>query len=260
MTSRPTVGAVVVAGLLAGSTLTAQRGPVTPASKLPPEILSLACAPTALFAPPDNTLRITGGQDSFYKDQYMPGDLLTISAGAKHGIQVGQEFYTKRVLILRKERVTNETPATLMTTGWIRVYAVDDEMSLATVTHACDGINVGDILEPFVLPTMPSPPAIRYKAQRDNYGHVLTGNDRRTSFGKGDYLLIDRGSDHGVSPGSLFVLYRNKEVEGNFLYDLGEAMAVSVSPDKSTLLVTVSRDAIETGDLVAIRKPVSSSK
>ena len=94
----------------------------------------------------------------------------------------------------------------------------------------------------------------------DNYGHVLTGNDRRTSFGKGDYLLIDRGSDHGVSQGSLFALYRNKEVEGNFLYDLGEAMAVSVSPDKSTLLVTVSRDAIQTGDLVAIRKPGSTSK
>jgi hypothetical protein len=250
---------VVIAGLLTGTTLTAQRGPVTPASKLPPEILSLACAPTALFAQPDASLRVTGGQDSFSKDQYMPGDLLTISAGTKHGIQVGQEFYTRRVLIMRKERVTRDTPATLMTSGWIRIYAVDDEMSLATITHACDGINVGDILEPFSLPTMPTAPTIRYKAQRDNYGHVLTGNDRRTSFGKGDYLLIDRGSDHGVEPGSLFVLYRNKEVDGNFLYDLGEAMAVSVSPEQSTLLVTVSRDAIQTGDLVAIRKPVKTT-
>ena len=37
------------------------------------------------------------------------------------------------------------------------------------------------------------------------------------------------------------------------LYDLGEAVAVDVTPDTSTLLVTVSRDAITEGDLVAIR-------
>lgn len=246
-----------MAGLLAGgSTLTAQRAPAAVASTLPPEILSLACAPTAVFATPDTSLRVSGGQDSFYRHSYMPGDYITINAGKRNGIQVGQEFYTRRLLILRKERVTRDTPATQATTGWIKVYAVDEVMSLATITHACDGINVGDHLEPFALPTVPTVSADKPKPQRDNYGHVLTGNDRRTTFGEGDYLLIDRGSDHGVAPGSQFVLYRNKEVPGNFLYDLGEAVAVSVSPEKSTLLVTLSRDAIASGDLVAIRKPV----
>ena len=158
------------------------------------------------------------------------------------------------MLILRKERVTSETPATLMTSGWIRVYAVDDEMSLATVTHACDGINVGDILEPFSLPTMPTAPSIRYKAQRDNYGHVLTGADGRRSFGRGDFFLVDRGSDHGVTPGAQFVVYRDKLLPENFLFELGEAVAVEVRPETSTLRVTLSRDAFITGDYVALRK------
>ena len=51
--------------------------------------------------------------------------------------------------------VTRDTPATIRTTGWIKVYAVDDEWSLVTVTHACDTIEVDDYLEPFKLPVVP---------------------------------------------------------------------------------------------------------
>jgi hypothetical protein len=101
---------------------------------------------------------------------------------------------------------------------------------------------------------MPQVASNKPKPERDNYGHVLTGDSRRRVFGKGDFFLLDRGSDHGVTPGAQFVLYRNKLQAENFLYDLGEAVAVEVTPETSTLQVTVSRDAIQAGDLVAIRK------
>jgi hypothetical protein len=134
------------------------------------------------------------------------------------------------------------------------VWAVDDTLSLATITHACDTIEIGDHLEPFVLPTMPAVSADRPKPQRDNYGKVLVGSDRKTLFGKGEFFIVDRGSDHGVAPGSQFVIYRNKEQAENFLYILGEAVAVTVGPETSTLQITMFRDSIEAGDLVAIRK------
>ena len=70
----------------------------------------------------------------------------------------------------------------------------------------------------------------------------------------GDFFLLDRGSDHGITKGAQFVLYRNKNQAQNFLYDLGEAIAVEVTPQSSTLQITVSRDAIQSGDLVALRK------
>jgi hypothetical protein len=127
-------------------------------------------------------------------------------------------------------------------------------MSLATVTHACDTVQVDDYLEPFVLPVVPTPSADRPKPQRENYGHVLMGQDRRRSFGKGDFFMVDRGSDHGVTPGAQFVLYRDKRLAENFLFELGEAVAVDVTPDSSTLQVTVSLDAITEGDYVAIRR------
>jgi hypothetical protein len=158
-------------------------------------------------------------------------------------------------MVSRREAVTRETPGTVVTSGWIKVYAVDDTMSLATITHACDSVEIGDHLEPFELPAMPAVSADKPKPERDNYGHVMTGTDRRRVFAKGDFFAIDRGSDHGVTPGAQFVLYRNKKQPQNFLYDLGEAVAVDVTRDTSTLLVTVSRDAIQAGDLAAIRKP-----
>src|SRR6185503_8020419 len=111
-----------------------------------------------------------------------------------------------------------------------------------------------DYLEPFVLPQVPAVADEVLTAQRDNYGHVLVGNDRRRTFGQGDFFIVDRGSDHGVTVGARFVIYRDKETAGNFLFILGEAVAMDVTPESSTLLVLVSRDSIEAGDYVALRK------
>jgi hypothetical protein len=255
MTSRSTVGALLAAALLAGaSDSTAQRAPAAEASKLAPEVLAMACAPKAAFDEPGTPLRITGGQDSFVRRVHSPGDLITINAGSENGMQVGQEFYTRRILSSRREPITRTTPATIHTSGWIRVWAVDDKWSLATITHACDTIEVDDHLEAFVLPAMPQVASTTAKPQRDNYGHVLTGTDRRRMFRSGDFFLLDRGSDHGIAPGAQFVLYRNKQQARNFLYELGEAVAVEVTSETSTLQVTLSRDAILAGDLVALRK------
>ena len=224
-------------------------------SHLPANVLALACAPNMAFEPPPTPLRITGGQDSFVRRTYSPGDLLTINAGTDNGIEVGQEYYVRRVQAAERRPVTRANPATIRTTGWIRVYAVDKQMSLATVVHACDTIDVDDFLEPFVLPRGPAAAdTAGVKPQRENYGRIVLGTDRRRSFGKGDFFIVDRGSDHGVSVGARFVVYHDKQLAQNFLYDLGEAIAVDVRPETSTLQVLVSRDAFRAGDYVAIRK------
>jgi hypothetical protein len=240
--------------LAAALPVTAQRGPAPKPTNLSPEVLALACAPSLVYDPPSTPLRITGGQDSFVRRIFQPGDLITINAGTDNGIEVGQEFYVRRVQTAHGERIARETPGVLRTAGWIRIHAVDDRMSLATITHACDSVETNDYLEPFVLPEVPTPAAERPKPQRENYGRILIGTDRRKSFGRGDFIIVDRGSDHGVTPGAHFVIYRDRKVAENFLYDLGEAMAVDVKPDTSTLFVTVSRDQLTAGDYVALRK------
>jgi hypothetical protein len=238
------------------STLAAQKGPAPAASThLPADVLALACAPTLVYEAPPMPLRITGGQDSFIRYAFHPGDLITINAGTDHGLEVGQEFFARRVVPTTAiSPVNRENPATIRTSGWIRVYAVDRQMSLATISHVCDTIDVGDYLQPFVVPQVPTIAADKPAAQRDNYGRVMVGSDRRRAFGKDEFFIVNRGAEHGVTVGAHFVVYRDRQRSGNFLYELGEAVAVDVRADSSTLLATVTRDAFLAGDLVALRK------
>jgi hypothetical protein len=115
-------------------------------------------------------------------------------------------------------------------------------------------VQVDDYLEPFVLPEAPTAAAKDAPAERGNYGRVLLGTDRRASFATGDFMIVDRGAEHGVTRGAQFVVYRDKHADANFLFELGEAVAVDVKPATSTLWVTLSRDAIGAGDYVALRR------
>jgi hypothetical protein len=245
--------AVLTALLASTAPVAAQRGPAATQTGLPADILALACAPTSTQQRPDTPLRVTGGQDSVTRRNYAPGDLVTINAGTTNGITVGQEFFVRRLQSSRFSK-TNVPTFMVQTAGWLRVYAVDDAMSLATVTHACDSIEVGDYLEPFKLPDAVVPNPDKPKPERDHYARVKLGTDLRSSFGRGDFFTIDRGTNEGLKPGAQFVIYRDKSERQNFLFELGEAVAVSVGPQTATLQVTLSRDAFKEGDLVAERK------
>jgi hypothetical protein len=210
-----------------------------------------------VFDTPDQSLRLTGGQDSFRRRSWAPGDLVTINAGRANGIEPGQQFFVRRLQIEDAQRPTRATPALMSTAGWIKVYAVDDELSLATVVHACDTMDVDDFLEPFTMPVVPTMSTENVKPQRDNYASILVGVDSRQAFGKGDYFVINRGTDHGVAPGDRFVIYRDIKRDENFLYSLGEAVAMEVTAETATLKATVSRDAFMVGDYAAIRKALT---
>ena len=245
----------LVPGVLAAAIpVFAQRAPTPEPVGLPPEVLALACAPNLTFEAPPTPLRISGSQGAFVRQNFGPGDLITINAGTDNGIEVGQVYYTRRVVPREKRRVGRDNPAVIQTSGWIRIYAVDNTMSLATISYPCDAIHVNDFLEPFVPPTVPTISEDRPVAQRGNYGRVMVGNDNRQSFGRGDYFVVDRGSDHGVIRGAQFVVYRDHLTPGNFLFELGEAVAVDVRPESSTLQATLTRDAFLIGDYVALRK------
>jgi hypothetical protein len=257
-----TAGSVISTAFLVGAALfvpaadaRAQRAPSTVPTRLSTDILAMACSPGIAFEEPPKPLRITGGQDSFARLSYSTSDLVTINAGSKNGIEVGQEYFVRRTLTEHRAPISRKTPASIRTTGWIKVYAVDDEMSLATVTHACETIDVGDYLEPLVHRAMPAPGPRTGKPERDNYGRVMTGVDFRRSFANGDFFILDRGVNFGITPGAQFVIYRDKKQADNFLYEIGEAVAVVVNAEWSTMRVTLARDEIHEGDHVSMRKP-----
>ena len=248
----------------------AQRGPAATATKLPADVLSLACAPSLTYEAPVPSLLVTGGQDGHTRKAFAPGDLITINGGVMNGIEVGQEYYVRRAQAATIGPVGRNNPVTVRTTGWVKVWAVDPKMSLVTVSHACDSIEIGDYLEPFAIPKLPVMDQNPAKPQRENYALIVSGSDNRSSFGKGDFFVVNRGSSGGIAPGDRFIIYRDKDkAEGymhkssvvpregefnEFLFNLGEAVAVDVKADTSTLRAITTRDAFKTGDYVAIRK------
>jgi hypothetical protein len=247
------VSAWLLSSVLAVATPAAgQRAPTQDPVDIPPELLSLACAPTLTFEAPATPLRVTGSQNASIHVNLSPNDLITINAGTDNGIDVGQTYYTRRAVPREKRAIGRDNPAVIQTSGWIRIYAVDKKMSLATIAYPCDAVHLDDYLEPFVLPDVPAVSQTHSTPQRGNYGRVMVGNDNRMSFGKGDYFVVDRGSDHGVMRGDRFVVYRDHFTPGNFLFELGEAVAVDVRPESSTLQGTLSRDAFMIGDYVAL--------
>lgn len=234
----------------------AQRAPAPVASGLDPDQISLLCAPAPADlperAPLPTAIRVTGGQAPVVRHTYAPGDLVTISAGARQGIAVGQEFVTR----LPVPKPTKKRPASrhvAQNTGWLRVYAVDEDLSLATITHACSTVNPGDELAPLTVATMPEPDARDLEPKLNDYARIVAGSGRRATFATGDLFLIDRGSGRGVHPGARFVLYHDRRVPQNFLYEAGEAVAVAVGAETSTLRVTRASSAVVTGDLVGQR-------
>lgn len=243
----------LAAALLLASPLHAQHGPAAAFTGLPAAVTGLACAPTVATELPRTALRITGGQAASARRIFGKGDLITINAGTANKMEVGQEFFVRRPLTAQRKPPSRSKPAVMQTVGWVRVYAVDEDMSLVTVTHGCDTIEVGDYLEGFALPGVPPASQSREKPVRDDYARVMLGTDRRTHFGRGDYFVIDRGSRQRVTPGAQFVLYRDIRAPENFLFDLGEAVVVDVREDSATLLMTVSRDAVREGDFAALR-------
>ena len=98
MTSR-ILAAVAVAGMLGGATVGGsarsgrRRAPICQ-----PTCSAWRARPGPHSGRPDTPLRITGGQDSSVRTSHAPGDLVTINAGSQNGIEVGQEFYTRRLL------------------------------------------------------------------------------------------------------------------------------------------------------------------
>jgi hypothetical protein len=263
---------LVTAGLLAaGASLSAQTGPAPGMTHLPGEVIAQGCAPTLTYTRPIASLLVTGGQDASTRHIFRPGDLITINGGSNNGVEVGQEYFVRRFQAPRGYSLSRSTPGSIVTAGWVKIYAVDKTMSLATVTHACDTIDIGDYLEPYTQPQLPTADVNPPPPQRDNYGHILIGTDRRTIFGKGDFFTIDRGSDHGVILGARFMIYRDKRrmetlklsaikelpdeiITPEFLFELGEAVVVDVKPEVSTLRAMNSRAAFQSGDYAALRK------
>ena len=221
------------------------------------EQLAVACAASP-GPPPAQTpdaLRIRGAQDTSPRTLFGTGELVIVNGGTQAGVALNQRYFLRHPIAsgtYGSHRIAEAETA--VTTGWLRVVAVNATTAIATIDYACDAVMAGDYLEPFVAPPAVTP-AAGPAAEPDfsSMGRVLYGNNQRQLGATGDLMLIDRGDEHGATPGARFAIYRDLRTPGVPLVAIGEGMVVSASRGRALMRVLSSRAAVENGDYVVPR-------
>jgi hypothetical protein len=240
------LGAFLV--VVAAGSAAAQDTPLSPLAH------AVLCAPRpSLDGTPADALQIIGAQDPIPRTLFGDRDLLVIGGGTSAGVELGQQFFIRRAITSGM----NPGPHGARTLGTLRVVAVNEGTAIGVVDNACNGIVVGDHLEPYVAPVV----SAEYEKDEtpgqpdfSNLGHIVAGNEDRVAVGAGDFALIDWGEAQGVTPGARFVIFRDIGVGGLPLAAVGEGVVISTSHAMALMRITRARDAVYSGDYIALRK------
>jgi len=214
----------------------------------------VTCTDLPIVAKPIPRLAVFGSFDSDRRFATTRGTVV-IKRLPDDGLAVGQRYVTQRVQGDPKKRFPKpgEGFGDLRVTGWVTIRALDDVNAMASVDFACDSIENGDFLDPYVEAVIPAEAAASVPPDFTDRGSVLFGADNRSIFGDGDIMSIDRGTVHGVVPGARYALYRDRK-DGMPLVYIGEAVVLTTGEATSKAMVTKAIDAIGSGDLVVPRR------
>jgi hypothetical protein len=244
---------VLAAAFLAAASTSGAQTSGAPLSSIE---LAIACAPPpTLSGAPEHALHIIGTQDSVPRTAFGGRDLIVLDGGTEAGVQLGQQFFVRRANRFGMYGPGRGRGAT--TVGWLHVVAVNDSTAIAQVDHTCGALIASDYLEPYFPPLVPAGidgGDTTGEPDFGDLGRVINGSEGRTTFGGGDFALIDRGSDHGVTAGQRFSIYRDMRQPGVPLASIGEAVVISAGDSVAVARITQARDAVIEGDYVALRK------
>jgi hypothetical protein len=239
-------------------------------AQAPPDVLTaaqtaLACGPPPSVEPPaPNAPRILGAQDSSPRTLLGPQDLLVIGGGTQAGLQLGQKYFIRRAAGANIGRpadaygyMGHRGRPINVTAGWVRIVALNETTSIAMVDHACDAIFQNDYLEPFEAPSVPAAADRQDSTDELDFtslARVVAGRENRHIAAPGDYVVIDRGSDHGLAAGERLAIYRDVRIPGMPLAALGEAVVMSSGRNTAVIRINRAGHAVMTGDYLVPRK------
>jgi hypothetical protein len=216
----------------------------------------LQCSPQLLPGAPPAGMRVIGN-DERNRTLFGTGDALIVDAGNTQGVKAGQMYFVRRTV--RDQFIGGATagsdtrPTSIHTAGWVTIVDVKDNLSVAQVTRACDGIIAGDYLEPFVDPADP-PAALQGAPDYDHSGRIIMGDERRQTGSAGTLMIFDRGTDADVQTGQTVTIFRETMGGTGPVFTVGRATVVSVRPESAVLRIDSTRDAVFIGDRGAVNR------
>ncbi len=256
-----------------------------------PTQATLYCSGLVTNKPGPRDSYLISGENSRYKSTFMPGDYVFINQGAEHGVKIGDQFEVIRpetdstdiTWFKYQPMLSHAMGTTYADIGRLRVVHVDAKTSTAEMSLACDPMQRGDIVQPFVARPAPQ----FHDAKLDPFvapsgkktAMVVITKDFGTIAGDGKIVYVNLGSDQGVQVGNYFRVFRYQGAHVDTLYQiknsayqmfgygstpvayhwndlprhiLGEGIVLRTGPNSSTVLLTYSQQEIFVGDYVEL--------
>ena len=240
-----------------GSSVASAQAPLEPgafgALGMYPKRLSCADVPTYSEPRPVHRLVAAHEGDGKLRRSFAAPDTLMIPGGTSAGLQVGQQYFVRRLLLSpTRQKPATDAPGMVHTAGWVTVVGSDSFAALARIDYACDGFLKGDYLEAFTPAPLPTAVAAAGNQTFDQMGQLLFGNDGRRSFANGDIIVVNRGSQHGLTAGARLGIFRDVR-SGGPLVPVGQAIVLTVGEDTATVIADRVRDALTAGDWVGLQ-------
>jgi LysM domain len=224
------------------------------------EELSLQCASYVVNDREDESLFLVGSEEGFDKNAYGDRELVYLNKGSNAGVKAGDLYTLHHVAYsVKHPRSGKKLGTKIETTGWVKVILVQENTACAVIEQACFDVHAGDYLKPFEKVNVPmvTRRATEECCSTENdktSRHVVDLQDDVSIGGTGLFLTIDAGTDDGVSPGTVFSVYRvmypSVPTPRNVV---GEATVVAVREKTATAKITYARKEIMVGDQVQLR-------
>ena len=170
-------------------------------------------------AVPKDTYLISG-EDSSYKNTFIPGDFVYINRGADQGVKVGDEFEVIRPVhdaqksqwFKYQPQLNQAMGTTYADIGRLRVVNVQPKTSTAEMRMSCDLMQRGDIVRPFQARPSPAFHNVKFDpfapASGKKTAMVVTTKNFGVVSGAGRIVYVNLGSAQGVQVGNYFRVFR----------------------------------------------------
>lgn len=280
------IGFLTLSLALAAGVAAAQQSPAVP------DMSSIYCSGVVTNQAVSRDTYLISGEQSASTLTFAQGDLVYINKGSSQGVKVGDEFLVirpeKELLeqpwFAWQNQLMNAMGTTYADLGRVRVVHVDAKTATAEIVFACDYIQRGDIVQPAV--ERPAPP-LRSSAKFDRFAPpsgksamVVTTKSFGQSAGRSSIIYVNLGNAQGVKVGDYFRIFRYQgthaevaPLSAGYAYKLygfgstpvqynwgdipreilGEGIVLRVSPNSSTVMITLSLREIYVGDYVEIQ-------
>jgi hypothetical protein len=224
------------------------------------EAVTLQCAPYVVQQAEDDSLHVIGSEDGADKSAFSERDILYLSKGSNAGIKPGDVFSFHHARYdIRHPANGRKLGTKIETTGWGRVILVQENTASVIVEQACSDIHAGDYARTFEKLNVPlvlrRPPADRLTPPSGKArGYVVDQADDAMIAAAGNLVTIDLGTEAGLTPGNVLVVYRTMYPSVPSPRNVVGEVAVLAARDRTSVAkVIYSRDAIMNGDEVELK-------